>query len=87
MNKIKRRFPIEYYVINDILMEWNPLNIDGPALQEEYLRYIPNIISIRSDKDQLFKYLENILKNEMGLIYNQNINKEIVEVSNKINKV
>lgn len=59
--KQKRGFTPEYYLINDVLMEHNPLMIEGPALSSEYKRYIPGIIKARSEKKTLLKHIEELL--------------------------
>jgi hypothetical protein len=85
--KVKRAFTIEYHLINDILMDWNPLLVNGKALTEEYLRYIPAIIKLRKSHEELVKYLEFILVSDMGLDYNLSDpiqKREILKIANMI---
>jgi len=63
-------FPKEYYLVNDILKEWNPIGVDEPSLTDEYIGYIPSIMKVRSDFDKLIEYLEHMLMNEIGVSYN-----------------
>jgi hypothetical protein len=63
-------FPKEYYLVNDILKEWNPIGVDEPSLTDEYIGYIPSIMKVRNDFDKLIEYLEHMLINEIGVSYN-----------------
>lgn len=41
-----------YSQINKILVEWNPLSVVGPAVQDEYSGFVPEIASaIRTHRD------------------------------------
>jgi hypothetical protein len=67
--KNKRGFNAEFQTINNILMEWNPLGIEGPALRDEYIGYIPKIMKLRKEPHKLREYLEKDLLSSLGVTY------------------
>ena len=59
-------------MINQILMEWDPIGV-GPELAiDEYQGYIPIILRSCFDKKKLLDCLQNIVIHEMGLEYDLN---------------
>jgi hypothetical protein len=78
--------------INDILIQWDPLQIkemNGPV-EFEYLDYISLIQEKLENLEQLENLLESILVNEMGLSYdslNAFHKEELVDISLKLNKL
>lgn len=84
MKNKNKGFSAEYYLINDILMDWNPLNVDGPIKDEEYSSIIPNLIKIKKDKNDLISFLKEILDKRYGISYKE---KELYDVANSIYKL
>lgn len=81
MKNKNKGFSAEYYLINDILMDWNPLNVDGPVKDEEYSSIIPNLIKIKNNKSDLILFLKEILDKRYGINYDE---KELQNVVNSI---
>ena len=72
--------------INAVLMRWNPIGVLGPALLDEYTKYVPVIAEIRQDREKLGSYLRRLV-DELGLEFdaqNQEQVDEIEEVSSKL---
>jgi len=90
MNKVKKGFTIEYHLINGVLMEWNPLSVDGPALREEYIRYIPEILNLKGDRKKIINFLEDVLLNKMQVDYDPSDafhKREIMEITAKLSDI
>lgn len=77
----KRQFPEHFNSVNDILMEWNPLGVDGPILSEEYLTIIPMLLKLRNDKNKLKEFLTATFDRKYGVKYSQT---ELEIIINKI---
>ncbi|WP_436516232.1 hypothetical protein [Ekhidna sp. To15] len=78
-NKHKKGFTPDYYLVNDVLMEYNPLGVEGPVLSTEYVRYIPGIISVKNDKKKLFDHIKNLLVELDVIDLNDDFHKEYLE--------
>ena len=73
--------------INDVLAEWNPIDVPRNIALIEYESYISDILSTARNLDALIKHLEQIVSVEMGLNYNpKNANHkgELVAVAERI---
>ncbi len=88
---MERRYSREYYLMNEILMEWNPIGVtEGGALRDEYTYIIPRLLKIRNNKELLEKELTEILINYFGLVYNSNIpsqRNDLLKVIDKITNI
>jgi hypothetical protein len=84
--KIKDVINSDFHAINDILMKWNPLGVEGPALRDEYIGYIPKIIRLRKEPHELKAFLKKDLLNSLGVTYNSESESEtaICELVEKI---
>jgi hypothetical protein len=58
----------KYTEVNKVLMDWNPLSVDGPALSDEYIGLIPSILAQESELD-LEKFLKQVMSNQYGVEY------------------
>ena len=58
--------------INHILAKWDPIGVGENIATDEYKGYIPMILHLLPNRQELMEYLENDLMNEMGLDYNSN---------------
>ena len=58
--------------INHILAKWDPIRVGENIATDEYKGYIPMILHLLPNRQELMEYLENVLMNEMGLDYNSN---------------
>lgn len=58
----------KYKEINKVLIEWNPLSVDGPALSDEYIGLIPSILAQKSKLD-LENFLKQIMSDQYGVEY------------------
>lgn len=58
--------------INHILAKWDPIGISENVVTDEYKSYIPMILHLLPNRQELMEYLENVLMNEMSLDYNSN---------------
>lgn len=74
-------------MINQILVEWDPIGV-GPELAiDEYQGYIPTILQFCYDKKKLMACLRNIAINEMGLecdLNNKKYNSDIQLICDRI---
>jgi hypothetical protein len=84
--KNKKEINAEFHTINNILMEWNPLGVEGPALRDEYIGYVPKIMRLRKEPHELREYLKKDLLNSLGVTYNSESGREtaICELVEKI---
>lgn len=55
--------------INQILANWNPLDVPRSVAIEEYKGYIPLILQSIESRQQLITCLENILINQLEVDY------------------
>lgn len=53
--------------INHILAKWDPIRVGENIATDEYKGYIPMILHLLPNRQELMEYLENVLMNEMGL--------------------
>ena len=71
----------EFRLINDIFIEWNPIEVPPDVAEDEYIIYVVSIIENRKNIIDIVSVLQNILINEIGLNYSpENVEhkKEIV---------
>lgn len=90
MDKAKKRFSVEYHLINDVLMEWNPIGVIGSVLMDEYVSYIPRLMKVKDNIELLVKELESILSNDLGMRYDSTDaqqRQELIDVANKIKSI
>ena len=52
--------------INHILAKWDPIGVGENIATDEYKGYIPMILHLLPNRQELMEYLENVLMNEMG---------------------
>jgi hypothetical protein len=74
-------------IINNIFIEWNPIEVNKKSAETEYLYYCGEILSNKKDIIKLVENLENILLNKIGLDYdstNVEHKKEVVYIAYKI---
>ena len=57
--------------INEVLINWNPMCIEGPAVKDEYASMIPKINEMKNDRNKLRESLISSLVNS-GLDYDEN---------------
>jgi len=57
----KKQFSEHFYLVDNVLIDWNPLGVDGPALKEEYLSFIPSLLKLKNDKNKIIEFLRNTL--------------------------
>lgn len=70
-------------------MEWNPLGVEGPALRDEYIGYIPKIMRLKNEPHELMEYMRKDMLNSLGVTYNSESENEtaIWELIEKILEV
>ena len=73
--------------INDILSNWDPLDVGEDLAQDEYQKYIPSIVKRLNDKRDLALYLECILTKELNTDYNKDNDKHRKELDRIIHKM
>jgi len=66
--------------INQILANWNPLDVPGSIAIEEYKGYIPLIIQSIESRQQLITCLEDILINRLEVDYNPTNKKHLEDL-------
>lgn len=73
--------------INEILTEWNPIDVPGDIAKTEYISFIPVIKKQINSEIEIIACLEDILINKLELDYNR-FNplqrQELKEVAEKI---
>ncbi|MFC5191838.1 hypothetical protein ACFPIK_08670 [Algoriphagus aquatilis] len=55
--------------INDILKDWNPIGVSGKDLENEYTRYIEEIILCVKNNGDLLSLINDIEGNRIGFFY------------------
>ena len=63
--------------INHILAKWDPIGVGENIATDEYKGYIPMILHLLPNRQELMEYLENVLMNDMGLDYTSNNKKKM----------
>ncbi|WP_075348895.1 hypothetical protein [Algoriphagus marinus] len=66
------------YKINEVLKIWNPIGIKGKDLDNEYLRYVDEIIECVNTKKNLLGLIEDIEGNRIGFFYTSKKDRELV---------
>jgi hypothetical protein len=77
-------------LINEILINWNPIGVDISIAKDEYIRYIHRIKESLNNEIELINCLEDILVNEMELEYDSNKLehlKDVYSVCNRLMKI
>jgi hypothetical protein len=57
--------------INEVLAEWNPLDVTEHIAMIEYIGYVPLIIENMGNEMLLFNCIEDIITNKMELEYDR----------------
>lgn len=73
--------------INQILSEWDPLNLGEDIAIDEYKGYIPQILKNIKNKDNLIICLENILIYNLEAGYDKKNNTHKNMLNNIIEKI
>lgn len=79
-NKLKEQ-------INDILSEWNPLDVPAFIASEEYMNYVDSIINIGRNINALRRYFISLIIDRLGLEYDPSNLEQINSIENVIEKV
>lgn len=90
MHKVKKGFSIESHLINDVLMEWNPIGVIGSVALDEYGSYMPRLMKVKDNTDLLIKELEDILTKDLGMRYDPSDaeqRQELINVADKIHSI
>lgn len=68
--------------INELLVKWDPIQIGcmGGPVHNEYAFYIPRLIAVLHDRQQIKFMLEQIVIEEMGLAYDRNNKDHVSEL-------
>ncbi|WP_297335818.1 hypothetical protein [Algoriphagus sp.] len=66
------------YKINEILKIWNPIGVRGNDLDNEYLRYVDEIIECVNNNKNLMDLIEDIEGNQIGFFYTSKEDREMV---------
>ena len=62
----------DYYLVNQILAEWNPIGVPEGIADSEYTMYVPNILKFRNDYDGLVVEMNRIVDEVIGLTFDKN---------------
>ena len=73
--------------INQILAEWNPLDVEENVTLDEYQGFIPQIIKHIGNKEDLTNCLENILINDLEVGYNSKDEMHKIALVNIVEKI
>lgn len=77
---------IMYERINCILAEWDPLDLKCHIVYDEYIGYVPKIISAIPDREKVIESLKYMLEN-LGIdreSFNEELLKELEGICDKI---
>lgn len=66
--------------LNEVFIEWNPIEVDDYSVIDEYEIYSIKILQNKADIVGIVASLENILINDIGLSYNPLILEQKKEV-------
>lgn len=66
------------FKINEILKTWNPIGVRGYDLNNEYLRYVDEIIECIKNNKNLMDLIEDIEGNRIGFFYTSKKDREQV---------
>ncbi|MEM7382783.1 MAG: hypothetical protein AAF400_00395 [Bacteroidota bacterium] len=70
----------EFEKVNNVLAEWDPLDVGRNIAQEEYKAYVPSILRVIKDKQELRYCLEDMLINRLGLEYDPTNAKDLLSL-------
>lgn len=70
--------------IEQLLAEWNPINVPHFIRKDEYKSYAYEIIKKYKTKDEIYKYLVNVFTNDMGYNLTKESDLEIEILSSEI---
>jgi len=73
--------------INDILSEWNPLDVPAFIASEEYMNYVDSIINIGRNINALRRCFISLIIDRLGLEYDPSNLEQINSIENVIEKV
>ena len=73
--------------INDILSEWNPLDVPAFIASKEYMNYVDSIINIGRNINALRRYFISLIIDRLGLEYDPSNLEQINSIENVIEKV
>jgi hypothetical protein len=79
-----------YMQINNVLAEWNPIGVPQYIVNEEYTGYIPVIVRHLNSREELFCCLEDILTNQMGILFDKESKtdaKDLLTICDKLIKI
>jgi hypothetical protein len=82
-----KRYSDEYYLVNQILAEWNPIGVPEGIADSEYTMYVPNMLKFRNDYDGLVEEMKRIVNDIIGITfdnYEKSYKQETLEFAKKI---
>jgi len=78
-----------YNQINNILTDWNPLNVEGPALKDEYSGFIPSLMRDFRDFNNTIKNLLSMIS-QLGFYFDEQDDtcyQDLKNIATKINQI
>lgn len=66
------KYSNDYYIVNQILAEWNPIGVPKDIAKIEYTHYISSLLQFRNDLNGMVEEMEKIVGKDMGLAYDTN---------------
>ena len=82
-----KRYSDDYYLVNQILAEWNPIGVPEGIADSEYTMYVPNMLKYRDDYDGLVTEMKRIVNDVIGLTfdnYEDEYKQETLQFAKKI---
>lgn len=73
--------------INQILSEWDPLDVGEDISLDEYQRYVPQIMNCIDNKETLTHCLENILVSSLEIGYDKNNGEHKKKITDIVEKI
>ena len=76
-----------YNFVREILKEWNPIGVPVEIADEEYEDYIPSILQISHNEEQIEKELVSVLKHigfHKSIIHKKEVQQNIKDIAKKI---
>lgn len=73
--------------IENILGDWNPVNVPESIKVEEYKHYAHEVFNNYKGENDIQNYLISVFTNEMGYTLSEESNMDIIEISRKISRL
>lgn len=74
-------------LINDILKNWNPLDVPLEIAEDEYSTYVPMILKHTQTPNSVYSCLKKILKDSMDMEFDYEDDIELRQIARRIYEI